>query len=430
MMNGLSAWPFLLLLIADIPISVVAFGVLFTSTTYGPLAVVLWGVVGTLWWYLLGRSIDARLRRRGEKRGMTEVVPSPDDSGWSPSTMPSTAISRQGTWGMWLVGTFAVLAVALIAFAWAQNGFEKANNGGAIGDFTFSPDGQSVLLSRSQGGSKFLYKVALSSGIATRLTSASAGFENSPSYSPDGRRIAFAYAAQRGEHSRIFVMDASGASPQPLFSSDEKVDDFFPRFEPSGKICFARSAFFGHYSPIAPSSLHEWDMYTADPDGRNVLRLTNQRFYEISEPSLSSDGKRLLFSVETQTGSQMQIYSLDSDSPASILRPHVQNEPRSPVYAGAILTPDGRSIVFLAASEGAKAFDYDVYRLNLAGNTVEKLTTANGYATNLCLSSDGKSAAFLRWSTRHGSTLPTVSRMYLLDLTTKSMTALPITGTR
>jgi hypothetical protein len=41
MMDGLAAVPFFLLFITDIPISIVAFFVLFTSATCGSLAVVL-----------------------------------------------------------------------------------------------------------------------------------------------------------------------------------------------------------------------------------------------------------------------------------------------------------------------------------------------------------------------------------------------------
>jgi Tol biopolymer transport system component len=47
---------------------------------------------------------------------------------------------------------------------------------GAIGNFAFSPDGLSILLSRSHATSSFLYKVALDTGRASRLTSASSGF--------------------------------------------------------------------------------------------------------------------------------------------------------------------------------------------------------------------------------------------------------------
>lgn len=429
-MNGLGAVPFFLLFIADIPISIVAFAVLFNSAAYGSLAVVLWGIIGTLWWSLLGRSIDRRLAQFRNKRHSEGVSPSVDQPQGVSTVSPVVSSPRQGNWGIWVAGTFAVLAVALVIFAWAQRALEKADNGGAIGDATFSPDGEFILLSRSQANSEFLYKVAISSGAATRLTSASSGFEGSPSYSHDGKQIAFSYTARKGGHSRIFVVDANGISPRPLFSSEENAEDLFPKFAVNGKICFARAAFFGNYSPIASPHLHEWDLYEVDPDGRNIQPLTHERFYDISPPSISSDGKELLFSVDTQSGSQMQLYFLDSNAPMSEMQPHVPHEPRTPIYANAVLAPDGRSIVFLAASEGARAFDYDVYRLELATKAVERLTTANGYATNLSLSPDGKVAAFLRWSSRFGSTFPTTSRMYLLDLTTKSLTALPIAGTR
>ena len=55
--------PFGILVIADLPFSIIAFGVMFTSWAYGDLAFAMWGVVGTLWWHLLGRGIDALIRR-------------------------------------------------------------------------------------------------------------------------------------------------------------------------------------------------------------------------------------------------------------------------------------------------------------------------------------------------------------------------------
>jgi Tol biopolymer transport system component len=100
-----------------------------------------------------------------------------------------------------------------------------------------------------------------------------------------------------------------------------------------------------------------------------------------------------------------------------------------PVYAGPNLSLDGRDVYFLAATTlGDKAFDYDVYRLELANNSIEKLTAANGYATDLCVSADGTSAVFLRWTSRWGS-LPSINKMYLLNLATKSLSPVNVTGT-
>ena len=63
LLNGTSRLPYGILLIADMPFSIIAFGVMFTSAKYGDIAFALWGVVGTLWWHLLGRMIDALIRR-------------------------------------------------------------------------------------------------------------------------------------------------------------------------------------------------------------------------------------------------------------------------------------------------------------------------------------------------------------------------------
>jgi Tol biopolymer transport system component len=320
--------------------------------------------------------------------------------------------------------------LAFVALAWGQNALGSPGHGGAIGGMELSPDGRYVVLSRTQDGATFLYKVALDSGSAIRLTTGSAGFETSPSYSPDGKQIGFAYTAQRGQPSRIYVMDADGKTPHPLYTAPVNGNDFFPRFAPDDSIYFARTAFFGNYSPIARPSLHEWDIYSVNARDGQVRQITNKRLYRVTEPSLSRDGKKMLFSVETENGSQLQLYSLDSHAPPKVFQPQVRNAPGSPVYGSAALSPDGESVIFMAASEGGvQGFDYDVYRLALRNGAIERLTTHNGYATNLSVSDDGKTAVFLRWSSSYGRT-PAFSTAYLLDVTSKRISALPISGSR
>ena len=52
-----------ILMIADLPFSIVAFGIMFQGGSNGNVAVIAWGVGGTLWWHLLGRVIDRLIRR-------------------------------------------------------------------------------------------------------------------------------------------------------------------------------------------------------------------------------------------------------------------------------------------------------------------------------------------------------------------------------
>jgi hypothetical protein len=70
LLDGPARVPFGIVFFSDMPISAIAFGVMFSSDEHWVMAVIIWGIVGTLWWYLLGRSIDAwvlRLQKRREK---------------------------------------------------------------------------------------------------------------------------------------------------------------------------------------------------------------------------------------------------------------------------------------------------------------------------------------------------------------------------
>ena len=58
--NGPADWPFRILFCADLPISIIAFGVMFNSDERFPYALAAWGILGTLWWYFLGRLMEGR----------------------------------------------------------------------------------------------------------------------------------------------------------------------------------------------------------------------------------------------------------------------------------------------------------------------------------------------------------------------------------
>lgn len=63
LLDGPSRWPFAAEFLGDFPISAVAFGVMFSSDTSAPYAIVAWGAIGTGWWYLLGRWMEEKQRR-------------------------------------------------------------------------------------------------------------------------------------------------------------------------------------------------------------------------------------------------------------------------------------------------------------------------------------------------------------------------------
>ena len=71
----------------------------------------------------------------------------------------------------------------------------------------FTPDGQQIVMSLSDGASTNLYSMDLRSRATTRLTEGSA-IDTSPTYSPDGSQLAF--ESDRGGSQQIYVMSAGG----------------------------------------------------------------------------------------------------------------------------------------------------------------------------------------------------------------------------
>jgi Tol biopolymer transport system component len=65
--------------------------------------------------------------------------------------------------------------------------------------------------------------------------------------------------------------------------------------------------------------------------------------------------------------------------------------------------------------------------VEIGTGTLERLTNGNGYATDLRVFADGKTAVFLKWRSDWHST-PVSSELYLLDLQTHKLTPLKVTG--
>jgi hypothetical protein len=60
LLNGPSRWPFTIVFLADLPISVIAFAAMFGGQRHALYFLAAWGVLGTLWWYILGLLIQVK----------------------------------------------------------------------------------------------------------------------------------------------------------------------------------------------------------------------------------------------------------------------------------------------------------------------------------------------------------------------------------
>jgi Tol biopolymer transport system component len=315
----------------------------------------------------------------------------------------------------------------LLLFTCVLNG---ASSSGQIRSVAVSPDGKLLALDYERGSTSFIYKIAVDTGVATRLTDAKGGEESGPAFSPDGNRIAYTYWPPDHRRSRIVIINVDGSDLRQW--SPSGVSDFSPVFSSDGKtIVFSRSGYYGSASPIAQPHPHAWDFYAANLDGTNVRRLTSESFYMTSPVSVSPDGKSIVVVTEgLYANRQIAVYSVEHPGPPTLtLRPHVPKEAdhKNPILTYPNYASDGKSILFMAASNGRRGYDYDVYRVDLGTGSLERLTNGNGYATDLRVSADGKTAVFLKW---HKSWLGelTSNEICLLDLQNRKVTPLKVSG--
>ena len=329
---------------------------------------------------------------------------------------------------------FRVLSVGVVLLLLRLPSACTANSQCRMRGVAISPDGKLIAVACGNHITSFIYKIAVDTGIAIRLTDVKVGRESNPAFSTDGRRIAFTYRGVNGAYSEMVLANVDGSGLQHWPASGSS-NTFYPVFSPDNKtIVFGRSGFYGSYSPIAQPHLHAWNFYASDLDGSNVRQITDESFYGATAPSVSPDGKRMaLMTIGVDTPQQIAIYSLDHlGKPLLSLRPHVPREAdrKEPIVDYPNYMPDGKSILFMAASNGKglwKGFDYDVYRVDIATEALEQLTQGNGYATDLKVSADGSTAVFLKWHSDWRGT-PEKSEVYLLDVKNRKLTPLRVTG--
>ena len=196
-----------------------------------------------------------------------------------------------------------------------------------IESLAVSPDGKVIAIDIKKGGSAFIYTAAVDTGVAVRLTKAATGEETSPTFSADGKQIAFSHWPGEGARSRIAIVDVDGSNLHEW--SPSGVAEFSPVLSPDNKtIVFARAEFYGSYSPISQPHPHDWGFYAADLDGTNVRQITNEGFYMASPASISRDGKSMVVVTEgLETNQRIAIYSLIEPGPATrSFQPHVPHE--------------------------------------------------------------------------------------------------------
>jgi Tol biopolymer transport system component len=251
----------------------------------------------------------------------------------------------------------------------------------ALYGLTWSPNGRSLLygVSYPNGNDRIFKSSSDGNGGATLISPPCKGTclgDDAPSYSPDGKKIAFERAFGRPGRPAslvaIFTMNADGSHLTQLTPTRTPTnsEDHQPRWSPNGKeIAFVRLNTTAY--PSGKSAIE-----VMNTDGSDARRLTPWQL-EATDPRWSPDGKRILFRSygEPIQFKDSNLFTMSADGTQRVALTH---------YSGGTLqafpedwSPDGTQIIFERFSFSgccSKAGSY--YILNLRSKQIRWLTTA------------------------------------------------------
>ncbi len=222
-----------------------------------------------------------------------------------------------------------------------------------------------------------------------------------PTWSPDGRQIAF--VSNMSGRNNLWLVSPDGGFPVQLTVSDQRQSS--PTWSPDGKWIAYQSDYDGD---------ELWDIFLVSPKTGKVLNLTQTREIAEMDPTWSPDGRYLAYEVKPKTSAAYEIDVYDT-----IMRElkHITTgTPQDKRNVNPIWSKDGKYIVY--TQEQAKGTDSNIFVAEIAAGTSTLLTPHDGEQLYFAdhISPDGK-RVLLTSNAENGH-----ENVALLDVATKRIT--------
>ena len=307
--------------------------------------------------YLLQLSND--LWPVGEPQRVTHFNGSIPTSAWAPDGR--SVVFGAGPWGktnLWRVDPFNGRKPARLAFV-GEDGSSPS----------VSREGQRLAYAKASTNMNIwrvdTTRARAARGVATKFIS-SAGIEQTPSYSPDGTRIAF--ASNRSGRWQIWTCAADGSAASPVTTGGDEFSRY-PRWSPDGR----RIAFDSRQHGNA-------EVYVIDAKGGIPLRLTSDAASDTA-PSWSADGRFIYFTSNRSGRNEIWKISVSGQTPRQVTASGGSN---------AMESADGRDLYYLRAE--------DLWKVPASGGEERRVVTG---VSHYAVRANG--IYFVGWSAPHST---------------------------
>jgi len=320
-------------------------------------------------------------------------------AGGSQQPAASTSAGARA-WSTWAYGLGAALVLtALGSAAWlyvvrstpiadggAHSLWQVTFDAGLKSDPTFSPDGRQIAYAADQAANADIWvRSATGDGEAVRLTTSPA-HDWQPSWSPDGLTIAFRSERDSGG---IYLVSAGGGDERRLTGFG-----YEPHWSPDGKSLLI-------YNTALQTPSESPRIFIAPLDGQPPRELTSAGLtgLRVLRAAWHPDNRVSVWAVDGRGTSRL--VTMDADGAAPVVSHVASDVERRIAEADLMLTdlawaPSGRAIYFEGTANGvANLWRVQVDRRSLAWESgPERLTTGAGRDLGLAVSPDGQRLAF------------------------------------
>ncbi|MCE9584890.1 MAG: hypothetical protein K8T20_20560 [Planctomycetes bacterium] len=302
--------------------------------------------------------------------------------------------------------------------------------GGQNAEAYFSKDDATLILQSQHGDLAADQMFTMSpAGGTMKMVSNGKGRCTCGYFFPDGKRILYSSTHLGGDapppppdHSHGYVWGISAT--YDIFTANPDGSDVKRLTETPGYD--AESVITEDGSRIVFTSVRDGDLdiYSMKADGTDVKRLTDEPGYD-GGPWPSPDGKliayrchhpkagpelddyRALLAQGLVRPTEMDLWLMNADGTNRRQLTHLAGASFGPSWH-----PDGKHIVFASNAEDPKGRNFDVFRINLDGSGLERITANETFDAFPVFSHDGKHLVFA--SNRNGK-VPHETNIFIAD---------------